>query len=384
MRILKIVPSDFKNESRDLREMKALNDEGHQIAITGLHKNETYRGQVSGMDLIVYDTVFRNMKSMLGKLLRYIIYAIKVVSFSKNFKPDVISAHDLQCLIIAMIIKVLNRRRVVIIYDSHELTAEMASHNHLPNWLVKMKNWFEAVLITRSDKVMVVSDSIADYNYKRYGLLEMPTVVRNIPEFGKLDTKDDSFFRDKLGLDKDAVILIYQGSISEGRGIGPTIRALTLTPPNVVMVIMGYGNTTQYRSVSEECGVAERVFFVDAVPYADLLNVTASADIGVCLIENYCLSYYYSLPNKLFEYIQSGLPVIASNFPEMTTVVSNYGVRVTSDPNDPSQIAAAIQTVITTRDSFQRPLQVAKKELCWEVEKRKLVKMYDEALLMGL
>ncbi len=133
---------------------------------------------------------------------------------------------------------------------------------------------------------------------------------------------------------------------------------------------------------AERLGIANRVIFIPAVPHEQLWMYTGMADIGLCNIDNVCLSYYYSLPNKLFEYIQALVPVVGSKFPEIEKIVEKYGVGETCNPEDPESIAFAIRSVISRHKEgfYTKNLSVAKKELCWENESKVLESAYKSLI----
>jgi len=155
---------------------------------------------------------------------------------------------------------------------------------------------------------------------------------------------------------------------------------------NAVVVLIGDGNLKGelIRKVKEE-DLEEKVKFIDAVPYEELLDYTMSADLGVHPVQNTCLSYYYSAPNKLFEYLMAGLPVAVSNFPDMRRIVENEGVGETFDPEDPKDIARVINNILNDEKKYNRrrrnALKIAKERYNWEMESEKLLKIYESLVV---
>jgi glycosyltransferase involved in cell wall biosynthesis len=122
-----------------------------------------------------------------------------------------------------------------------------------------------------------------------------------------------------------------------------------------------------------------RVFYKGFAPPDELLQWTASADLGLQPIMNWNMSYYLCLPNKTFEYIQAGLPIASSDFPELRNIVEKYNIGVLFDPDNPKQMAEEIQRYFDSpelQETYKANLKVAKEELCWETEEQKLIDLY--------
>jgi len=132
------------------------------------------------------------------------------------------------------------------------------------------------------------------------------------------------------------------------------------------------------RALADELGVGERVTILPSVPLDHLIGWTREADLGVTLLEDTCENHRLALPNKLFEYIVAGVPVIASALPETERVVREYGIGWTADARDPSSVAEAIRTGL--RDggdpAIAAGLQRAAAELRWAVEQQRLLDLY--------
>lgn len=136
-------------------------------------------------------------------------------------------------------------------------------------------------------------------------------------------------------------------------------------------------------NLAESANLQERTFFIDEVSPEEILSYTSSADVGISPIENTCLSYYYCLPNKLFEYLMAGLPVAVSDFPEMAKIVKEYEVGEVFDPEDPQDIARAINAILRDEKKYQQYKENAKKAsevFNWENESKRLVNLYKELL----
>jgi len=183
--------------------------------------------------------------------------------------------------------------------------------------------------------------------------------------------------RPDLGLAPGTPILLYQGSIQENRGIEPAIDAVELLD-GVVLVIVGYG---YYRNSLEDMvkkrGLADRVRFFGPIPNDELLHWTASADVGLCNIVNASLSYYTTLPNKLFEYMMSEVPILGSDSPGIGVVVDETGTGEIVDPVDPQSLATATEKILADPEPYRAACRVASERYNWEVESRALLGVYE-------
>src|SRR5690606_12853007 len=119
------------------------------------------------------------------------------------------------------------------------------------------------------------------------------------------------------------------------------------------------------------------IYFYPAVSPQVLLGYTASADYGVSLIEDVCLNYRYCLPNKLFEYLMAGIPVLAANLPEMKRFVEEYKVGVIVQDNTPAALIKALDEALTQdKLGLSQFIDVARQQFCWEQQEKVLFSIY--------
>ncbi len=197
----------------------------------------------------------------------------------------------------------------------------------------------------------------------------MLNILRNLPKYKSDFAKID--LHEKLNIPQNCKIILYQGVILEGRGILKVID-LMKEIDNVHFVIIGEGEFRQnFESYTNQLGYRERIHFTGAVNHSELLNYTAGADIGVALIENISISYYYALPNKLFEYIVAGLPVLASDLPQMKKVIDEHKVGKYVNMDDENEIKVTLKNLLndqTQLKEFKANCGSAAKILNWENE----------------
>ena len=192
-------------------------------------------------------------------------------------------------------------------------------------------------------------------------------LLRNLPL--KQEIKSRINLRERYGISSGVLLMIYQGVVLHGRGLRLLYEAMNHVP-NTALVVIGDGEQRgYYQELAKESGLAHRVFFTGMIDQDELLHYTSSGDIGTAIIERVSLSYYYALPNKLFEYIMAGVPVLASNFPQMEEIVRRYQVGYTIDPENQEELIRLLQKLVDEREdliSFIPSLQKASEELHWE------------------
>jgi glycosyltransferase involved in cell wall biosynthesis len=240
---------------------------------------------------------------------------------------DFIEVNDLAPLPWAIIVKILSFGKPKIIYDCHEFETEVQKFNNNP-FKKKLYGYLEWFCVKFASDVICVSDSIASEYQKRYNI-KKPYLVMNCP-FRNHDITKNDYFRKKFNIKETQKIFLYQGGIITGRGVEDIITTFENLDNSYVVIFMGYGNLVNaVKKAGQECN---RVFYHESVPLDVLLSYTSSADFGLCLVPNICRSYYFGLPNKLFEYIQSGLPCLATPLFEIKSLIEKEKIgTVTSD-----------------------------------------------------
>jgi glycosyltransferase involved in cell wall biosynthesis len=204
-----------------------------------------------------------------------------------------------------------------------------------------------------------------------------PLVVRNVPERSATE-RTTADLKARLGIDTSTPVLVYQGSIQRGRGIEVTIEALRALP-ECHLAIIGYGSHRPVlEALADELGVCARVHFTGPIPNTELIAWTRSCEVGTCLIEDTSLSYRTSLPNKLFEYMHAGVPVVASDFQEMGAIVRRTRSGEVCDPADAASVANAIEMVLADRDRYAAAARRAASDFVWEHEVVPLVEAYRD------
>ena len=291
---------------------------------------------------------------------------------------DVVLANDANTLVPALILRALKGTNFV--YDSHELWRR----RNVPKRRIApyVEAAIERVGITRASRVMTVSPSIAEWLKRAYNLDELPALVRNIPSEAPVPDRSEGRLHDLAGLSSDIPIISYGGGITTSRGIEETIDALALMDPNVHLVMLGYGAEDYIESLHQRAkkrGVAHRIHVVGPVAPDEVTSALADGDVAVVHIRPTCLSYRFALPNKLFESIRAGLPVVAADLPDLAAIIRELGVGRTVALEDPSSLADALTAVLRDGDAFRAAAREAAPNLTWEREVEALIEGIQEA-----
>ncbi len=250
-------------------------------------------------------------------------------------------------------------RKLPLIYDSHEFFTQVPELIHRKTVQSVWKG-IESWLLPKLRYAVTVNYSIATIYRRLYGTRFR--VVRNVPE--KLE------FTPRKDKDVKKQTIIYQGALNVGRGLELMIDAMQYLE-NVSFVVVGSGDIEDdLMKRADQKNLGDRIEFMGRIMPEELIPITLSADLGISLEEDMGLNYRYSLPNKLFNYIQCRVPVLCSALPEMSRIVDSYGIGISSRERDPEKLAGIVRYMLKERagGTWMGALDRAALELCWENE----------------
>lgn len=307
--------------------------------------------------------------------LFYAEYNLRLFFFLLVNKTDVYHANDLDTLLANYLASKIKGK--VLVYDTHEYYTGVPELQNRPA-VRKIWEAIEGFIFPKLKYAFTVNKSIADLYRNKYGI---PVhVMRNISSLKQLPKLTKN--RTDLGLPADKKIIILQGSgINIQRGSEELLLSMKYVN-NALLLIVGSGDViTLLEDMCKKENLTEKVKFVSKVPYAELMQYTYNSTIGVTLDKPVNLNYQLSLPNKLFDYIHGGIPVLASNIKEVASLVNQYSIGVITESHQPEIIANHINEMLQNEEKYltwKRNLARAQQELSWENEVAELTKLYEQ------
>ncbi len=370
MRILIGILSELSHEGRQERMVASLEKAGHEVAITRMKNGE---GEASafwqGRRLIELENRRQGRRKLYFlKFMRWFMQLIQAE------RPDLVLAVDPPALAPAQ--KARGSFRLV--YDAREHWAELPT---VRDRLLVRRYWegVEDRGLRRADAAFTVCGSIAAELSNRSGRQDI-SLVRNVPAFSWEEdrSRHAATLRERFQLPAASKVIVYAGGFWPGYEFRPLMKAIEAMPEDVHLLMLGDGPGRQdhldYRDTS---AAGSRLHLPGKVASHELDRLLKGADAGTILTPDLGLSYRFLLPNKLFEYIQAGLPVLASPLPELSAVIAGRQLGRLVDPVDSTAIAHELSVLLEEPDKWQHNLREAARELCWEEEERYFLKLVE-------
>ncbi|HTK05978.1 MAG TPA: glycosyltransferase [Ktedonobacteraceae bacterium] len=370
------------NDYRVMREATALVEAGFDVTIVDIMEevDRPAEEDISGVHMkhVMMPEMFVPTRFKPFFLLKALNMIIRGAIHTAQTQTDIYHAHDVKGLPAGYIAALLRNKPLV--FDSHEIPLD---DPNITRWrrVSAVAHSVLQFMMPRCTRVITASPLYAreisrEFHYPEVtSILNLP-ILREIPPSNRL--------REHLGLGPEKRIALYQGNIQANRSLDQLVNAAPYLDPDIVIVMMGEAvkaTRIQLENLIAAKGVADRVKIIPAVPYQELLDWTTSADIGLTIFKpGYTRSIRYCLPNKLFEYLMAGLPVLSSQLDAIADVFEQYGVGQILPSLEPKDIAAAINSLLVDADALARmrknAQEAAQKRFHWDVEKLSLVEIY--------
>ncbi|MDQ3051699.1 MAG: glycosyltransferase [Bacteroidota bacterium] len=371
-RIIVSVTSDLSTDQRVHRSCLALQSQGFDVLLIG-------RELPGSIPVPSRPYASHRFRLWFHKgMLFYASYNIRLFFYLLFSNTHSLFANDLDTLPANYLVSVL--RKKLLVYDSHEYYTGVPELEHRP--IVKsiwkaIERWiFPGLKI-----IITVNDSIANLYGKEYG--KQLVVIRNVPIVTVQSAAvNKSVLRSQLGLPLDKKLVILQGSgINVQRGAEEAVISLRYLD-DVNLILLGGGDVLPaLNALVIQYQLEDKIIFKPRMPYKDMMQYTAASDLGLTFDKDTNLNYRFSLPNKIFDYIQAGIPVLASRLPEVAKVITTYDIGDFIENHDPEHIAKKIKSVLgddTLLARWGKNLHLASKELNWESESKKFPDIIHE------
>jgi len=373
--ILHIVRNPVSHDSRVLKETGSILGKfpDKELVIAGFHEPGYAEKEIIGQRQVHrWRLATRPLpKDLLSQSIKYAEWHLKLVRHYRKQPLKIIHCHDLGPLAIGVHLKRLTGARLI--YDAHELETETHGSYGARQWLARKQEW---LLIRHVDQMITVSPSIREWYLEHYPLQNIH-LVRNIPDLSKEEVMPVPL-RATLGVPDDAVLFLYLGGLGKGRGIEAILDGFQYPDVRHHVLFMGSGPLAEkIEQVGKTC---ERVHHLSPVPPAEVLAHAAGADVGLCLYEDICLNHRYCLPNKLFESLLAGMPVLASNLPDQARLVKDHKAGWVVEPNGQAIARQLMQLEVTDVRELRKGLPKRVANLRWENEASVLLGIYEELL----
>jgi glycosyltransferase involved in cell wall biosynthesis len=342
------VSNDLVTDQRMFRVATRLVNLGYNVELIGRQLPESL-----SLNKAQFTQTRQTLRWRRGPLF-YLELNIRIILKLWRSNYDIHYAVDADTALAGIILKRL--KSIKLIYDAHELFPEVPELVNKP-FVKRVWSWLDERIIKKADVRITVSESIANYYKSRYGKDFL--VIRNLP--------DTAVEQDKTVF--DGPFVLYQGALNTGRGLECLIEAAKSLKPMVV--IAGEGDlSTTLRDRVLQLNLAEKVIFTGKLHPENLKSLTSKAWLGYNLLENTGLSYYYSLSNKTFDYIQAGVPQLMVEFPEYVALNQLYNIGVFCELS----INAIVKTINDLAENpelyntMKQNCVEASKQLTWEQE----------------
>jgi glycosyltransferase involved in cell wall biosynthesis len=382
-----LLDNPFINDRRVHREAKFLVDKGNQVYMICLKTQN-----VSDSEIVDGINVFRILDDRINKVqdIQYVNKVAQIII--SEFSFDIVHAHDQVMLNIGVKIKKL-KPKVKLIYDSHELFYRWPLNTNASLWIVLKSLIVRKLLIKREKEnfksingLITVNESIENDLSSRFNLSIPTTSIRNIPELPQNLIKCN-ILREIFNIPLNTKILVYIGANVYPKTINiEQVLDEFKNEENVVLVFICQKNWGQ-KAVESYCNNnnIKNVYFHDIISPNSIPKYLSSADVGIVSSWNKKdLSYWYGLDNKLFEYMMSEIPILATQQPEYIKVVDNYKIGICVNPDEPGAYIEGFKNILEKKDFFINNIKQTKPILNWNKESEKLDQFYKSILDLNL
>ena len=374
-KVVSIVLNDFTHDSRVLKECNSLLANTYQVRVAAMHSSGlAEKENKDGLEIRRYPISTQKLSNgLIFSGIKYIHLLWKI--YRDNRDADIFHCNDIEALPIGVFAKWMGRGKKVV-YDAHEYESEKGG---VSSFRKKILFIFERFFIKYADKVITVGEQIG-IEYSKLFNIEKPAIVMNCPVLSP-KTFDKTLLRKHFAIEDDKVLLILQGVLTADRGIQEILDAfVNVNRSDMALVFMGYGSMAD--QVKTYAAIHSNIFFMPPVPPEMVVNYTASADLGLIFTENSCLSHYYSMPNKFFEYIHADLAILSWPLYEIKKIVEVNKIGIITQDFTTDAIQSVLEKL--NKDDikkYKENIKNLKYKYNWQAQELILLDVYKSLYL---
>ena len=373
MNILHLTHTDIKYDNRIIKQISVLSSiKPYNVVGYGytLKKNRLLKYKTSGSYQIksfkycgILDYFPRAIKhafTLFGITIKYVFNGF-------FYRPEIVHCHDTMVLPAGVILKIICGSKLI--YDAHELESQKNGQSIILSKMTYLIEWNSWRFV---DFFITVSPSIVDWYEEKLGV-KPNEIILNSPLYNEMEKKksrNEPYLREMYGIKEGDKIFLYLGIIGKGRGVEMYLDIFESEEISSHIVFMGYGDLVD--DVISRSKLCQQIHYHRRIEHERVVEVSQSADVVLAIIEDISLSDYYCLPNKLFEYAFSGIPVLASDFPDMKHMIEEYKLGATTKIDNKSVRDA----IIRIQEEGLTPSDCDLLPISWQRQTVKLLNVY--------
>jgi glycosyltransferase involved in cell wall biosynthesis len=370
-RILISVTSDLSTDQRVNRTATTLKEAGYRVLVIG-------RSLKTSIELSPkrYRSIRFKLWAEKGPMF-YAFYNIRLFWFLLWHHADILVSNDLDTLPANFL--VAKFKKIPLVYDSHEYFTGVPELINRPK-VQRIWKKIESYYLPKVDYAITVNESIARLFKEEYN--KDFNVIRNVPIITKPFLNERENLRSELGLPQSKKIIILQGAgINIDRGAEELVEAMKYLTDYLLLIVGGGDVIPDLKKIVSEENMKDCVWFISKQPIEILRKYTAASNLGITLDKANNINYKLSLPNKLFDYIHAGIPVLSSDLPELKNIVVGYNIGKICPDHDPKNISNLIEEMLSSDEqikTWEANTAIAARELNWDKEKERLLSIFKQ------
>lgn len=359
------VISEVVTDQRVLKECRTLYNMGYEVFLIGRKSENNFLLKELPYKVIRLNTIYKK------GILMYAGFNFQLFFHLLFRRSDILWSNDLDTLMPNYLVSKIKSKQLI--YDSHEYFTESV---YKP---VSKKIWtvIEKFIFPKLKNVITVNHSIKEKYEEQY---HVPiTVIRNVPY--KLLIDDDSI---KVELPADKKILVMQGiGLNENRGGEEAVQMMQYLPDDFILYFIGRGTMlNKLKQMVDDLHLQEKVTFIGVLPYDQMMQYTRKCFLGLILEKiEVTDEHMFALPNRLFDYMKAGIPVLSTKAVEIKKIIQQYNAGALLEDAHPQKIAEKIIEVsndIPTYQLWKNNTAAVIHDNCWENESLKLIDFMEK------